>query len=73
MATFVLFSGVDMVPADPATRGGGFPMCQENFQAYTILIFVDSLGLNCVLLKEESTLRDLGVTLITSIGGTPAH
>jgi hypothetical protein len=57
------------------TRGGvSFPMCQESFQAYKVLKFVvGSLGLNCVLLNEESNLRDLGVTSITSIAGTSTH
>ena len=47
-------------------------MHQENFQTYRILKFVvGCLGLNCVLLKEEGTLRDLGGAAIVSFAGIP--
>jgi hypothetical protein len=72
MVTYPLFSGVDMVPVDPAARGG--PHVSRNFQTYRILKFVViSWCLNCVLLKEGNTVRDLGVTSMTSIAGTPTH
>jgi hypothetical protein len=72
MVTYPLFSGVDMGLVDPAARGG--PHVSINFQTYRILKFVvGSWCLNCVLLKEGNTLRDLGVTSVTSIAGTPTH